>query len=259
MALSFLSNCIGMLFALVLIMSNKKTHIGVDGYVMMVEIECDYTKDNMEDMVLNWRYIFNKKEIVHYDTNIKEFAGYTECGVRNAAEWSKDKARLAGYLAAVERYCKYNFGVFKSSTLDRRVPPTVRISSSKQPGLQNPNILICYVMGFYPQEVNITWLKNGVETPEVKSSQLLPDGDWSYQTHMYLELPHKAGDTYTCKVEHSSLQEPIRMDWDPSMPESDRNKVIIGASGLVLGLIIAAAGGMYYKKKSSGRILVPTN
>lgn len=40
---------------------------------------------------------------------------------------------------------------------------------------------------------------------------------------------------------------------DPSLPESDRNKIAIGASGLVLGIVLSAAGFIYYKKKSSGQ------
>ncbi|KAJ8264764.1 hypothetical protein GJAV_G00154860 [Gymnothorax javanicus] len=46
---------------------------------------------------------------------------------------------------------------------------------------------------------------------------------------------------------------------DPSMSEVSQNQVIIGASGLVLGLIITSAGVIYYKKKSTGRILVPSS
>jgi len=37
------------------------------------------------------------------------------------------------------------------------------------------------------------------------------------------------------------------------MPDIERNKIAIGSSGLVLGIIIAAAGLIYYKKKSSGQ------
>lgn len=36
------------------------------------------------------------------------------------------------------------------------------------------------------------------------------------------------------------------------MPESERNKVAIGASGLVLGLVLALAGLIYYKRKANG-------
>ncbi|KAF7198889.1 E-S beta chain-like, partial [Nothobranchius furzeri] len=44
-----------------------------------------------------------------------------------------------------------------------------------------------------------------------------------------------------------------------SMPESERNQIAIGASGLILGLILSLAGFIYYKRKSRGRVLVPSN
>ena len=34
---------------------------------------------------------------------------------------------------------------------------------------------------------------------------------------------------------------------------TERNKIAIGASGLVLGIVLSAAGFIYYKKKSSGQ------
>uniref|UniRef100_A0A8C1V742 MHC class II beta chain N-terminal domain-containing protein n=1 Tax=Cyprinus carpio TaxID=7962 RepID=A0A8C1V742_CYPCA len=49
----------------------------------------------------------------------------------------------------------------------------------------------------------------------------------------------------SCMVEHASF--------NLSLPESERNKIAIGAFGLVLGIIIAAAGLIYYKKKSTGQ------
>ena len=38
------------------------------------------------------------------------------------------------------------------------------------------------------------------------------------------------------------------------MPESERNKIAIGASGLILGLTLSLAGIIYYKKKAGGQI-----
>lgn len=45
-----------------------------------------------------------------------------------------------------------------------------------------------------------------------------------------------------------------RLSSDPSMPESEKNKIAIGASGLILGLILTLAGFIYYKTKSRGLI-----
>ncbi|KPP56627.1 MHC class II beta chain-like, partial [Scleropages formosus] len=87
----------------------------------------------------------------------------------------------------------------------------------------------------------------------------LYDGDWYHQIHSYLELTPTSGETIACQVQHSSLPKPKIYNWDPSMSDGDRNKVIIGTSGLVLGLILSLAGVIYYKKKSTGRILVPTS
>lgn len=39
---------------------------------------------------------------------------------------------------------------------------------------------------------------------------------------------------------------------DPLLSESDRNKLITGAAGVVLGLIMAAGGLIYYKIKHTG-------
>uniref|UniRef100_A0A3Q1GYB3 H-2 class II histocompatibility antigen, E-D beta chain-like n=1 Tax=Acanthochromis polyacanthus TaxID=80966 RepID=A0A3Q1GYB3_9TELE len=61
------------------------------------------------------------------------------------------------------------------------------------------------------------------------------------------------GEKISCVVEHASLKDPLRTDWDPSMPESERNKIAIGASGLVLGLVLSLAGFIYYKRKARGQ------
>lgn len=38
---------------------------------------------------------------------------------------------------------------------------------------------------------------------------------------------------------------------EPS-PDSGRDKIAVGAAGLLLGLVFSVAGLIYYKKKSSG-------
>ncbi|KAJ8377957.1 hypothetical protein AAFF_G00250200 [Aldrovandia affinis] len=121
-------------------------------------------------------------------------------------------------------------------------------------------MLVCSVYDFYPQGIKVTWLSDGTEmTSDVTSTEELADGDWYYQIHSHMEYTPKSGETISCKVEHSSVPQGKVVNWDSSfLPEAERNKVIIGASALVLGLIIIIAGVVYYKKKSTGRILVPS-
>ncbi|XDV48673.1 hypothetical protein PO909_018057 [Leuciscus waleckii] len=117
---------------------------------------------------------------------------------------------------------------------------------------------MCSAYEFYPEKIKVSWLRDGtLMTTDVTSTMEMADGDWYYQIHSHLEYTPKSGEKISCVVEHASSSQPIVKDWNPSMPESERNKIAIGSSGLVLGIIIAAAGLIYYKKKSSGRILVP--
>ncbi|MBN3324564.1 HB2D protein, partial [Atractosteus spatula] len=222
-------------------------------------MDCDFSGDSVEDVVYSRRHVFNQEEIVHFDTNIKKFEGYTADGVRTAEEWNKDTARLASMVADKDRYCKGNFNLIRNGTADRRVPPRVKVVSTKHTDSQHPTLLVCHAMDFYPPRMTVTWLRNGLEQPDVTSSEMLPHGDWTYQVHVYLETTPQPGDRYTCRVQHSSLGRPLEVDWDRSLAEGKRNKIIIGTSGLVLGLIIALAGGVYYKKKkSAGTQLFPT-
>ncbi|KTF74258.1 hypothetical protein cypCar_00044678 [Cyprinus carpio] len=79
---------------------------------------------------------------------------------------------------------------------------------------------MCSAYEFYPPHIKVSWLRDGKPvTSEVTSTMEMAD--------------------------------------DPSLLEYERNKVAIGASGLVLGIIITATGLIYFKKKSTGRALVP--
>lgn len=76
-------------------------------------------------------------------------------------------------------------------------------------------MLACYVWGFYPADVTITWRKNGQPVPPHSSAHktVQPNGDWTYQTISHLATTPSFGDTYTCVVEHIGAPEPILQDW----------------------------------------------
>ncbi|XP_014039502.2 rano class II histocompatibility antigen, A beta chain [Salmo salar] len=129
---------------------------------------------------------------------------------------------------------------------------------------RHPSMLTCSAYKFYPKQIRVTWLRNGQEvTSNMTSSEELANGDWHYQIHSYLEYTPTPGEKISCMVEHASFTEPKILHWDMSLPESGRNKIAIGASGLVLGVVFAAAGLLYYNRRKTtgggGRELVPTS
>uniref|UniRef100_A0A8C1S3P1 MHC class II beta chain-like n=1 Tax=Cyprinus carpio TaxID=7962 RepID=A0A8C1S3P1_CYPCA len=219
---------------------------------------CFYSSPDLSDMVYINSYYFNKYLLTQFNSTLGRFVGFSEYGMRVAEYWNNDTSILQRQRGEADGFCKYNAQNYDSAIRSKAVKPKVKLSSVTQTGGGHPAVLMCSAYEFYPQHIKVSWLRNGEEvTSDVTSNMEMADGDWYYQIHSELEYSPKTGEKISCMVEHASFSKPMIYDWDPSLPESERNKIAIGASGLVLGIILAVAGLIYYKKKSEGRILVP--
>ncbi|KAF5891097.1 MHC class II beta chain, partial [Clarias magur] len=223
-----------------------------DGHSLSMPVWCFWSKDDMSDMELIESYVFNKINYMEFNSTLGKFIGYTELGVKNADVQNKDTAALAARKAQAETVCKGNAGNYYSAILSKTVEPEVEVQSVKQSDGSHPAMLMCSAYSFYPPHIKVTWLRNGKEVQGgVTSTEEMADGDWYYQVHSHLEYMPESGEEISCVVEHASFSKPMSYKWDPSMSEPDKSKIAIGASGLVLGVVLSAAGFIYYRKKCS--------
>ncbi|MEQ2303728.1 hypothetical protein AMECASPLE_019902 [Ameca splendens] len=230
------------------------------GFMHYTTDRCEFTSPDLKDIEYINSYYYNKLEYARFDSRVGKYVGYTEFGVKNAERWNNDPSLLAARKAQKETYCQHNIGIWYQNALSKSVEPTVRLYSRAPPAGSHPAMLVCRVYNFYPKQIKVSWLRDGREvTSDVTTTDEMQNGDWYYQVHSTLEYTPRSGEKISCRVEHASLKEPLITDWSPSMPESEKNKLAIGASGLILGLILSLAGFIYYKRKARGRILVPTN
>uniref|UniRef100_A0A667Z6R2 Ig-like domain-containing protein n=1 Tax=Myripristis murdjan TaxID=586833 RepID=A0A667Z6R2_9TELE len=211
-----------------------------DGFKNYAVGHCVFNSSEMKDIEYICSFYYNKDEFIRFSSSVGEFVGYTELGVKIAERWNNDTAFLAMARAEKETVCK----------LTSVAPSDVTLSSVTPPGGKHTHMLMCSVYDFFPKHISVKWLRDGkVTTSDVTSTEELADGDWYYQIHSHLEFTPRSGEKISCMVEHISLSDPLIRDWDPSLPESERNKIAIGASGLILGLILSLAGFIYYKRK----------
>nr|ADZ99148.1 MHC class II antigen [Epinephelus coioides] len=231
-----------------------------DGFRWYALDRCVFNSTDPKDIEYISSSYYNKLEFLRFSSSLGKYVGYTELGVKNAERLNNDPSILARRRAEKERYCVTSVGLDYQAALTKSAEPYVRLHSVTPSGDKHSAMLVCSVFDFYPKKIKVSWLRDGKEvTSDVTSTDELADADWYYQIHSHLEYTPRSGEKISCVVEHTSLREPRVTDWDPSMPESERNKIAIGASGLILGLVLSLAGFIYYKRKARGRILVPSN
>ncbi|XP_051630328.1 class II histocompatibility antigen, B-L beta chain-like isoform X5 [Manacus candei] len=213
--------------------------------------ECHFI-NGTERVRLVQRHIYNQEQLLHFDSDLGVYVGDTPYGESLAKQWNREPEELELIRSMVDVFCRHNYEVFTPFTVNRRVPPSVSISlvpSSSQPG---PGRLLCSVMDFYPAPVQVRWFQDGQELPEhVVATDVVPNGDWTYQVLVLLEIPPRHGVTYSCQVEHVSLEHPLSRHWEMP-PDTVRSKILVGVGGFVLGLVFLALGlGFYLREKSS--------
>ncbi|XP_068120864.1 uncharacterized protein [Hyperolius riggenbachi] len=134
----------------------------------------------------------------------------------------------------IEQLKKYiNYG---REDLERRVRPEVKVWGRQHP--DGVTRLQCLAYGFHPRAVDVKWVRNGEDhIPSDEASPILPHPDGTYQTRVSVEVPTREGDTYSCHVEHSSLNETLSIPWEMNS-EVDQPEILPGMKKVDEGMQI---------------------
>ncbi|XP_041490463.1 rano class II histocompatibility antigen, A beta chain-like [Microtus oregoni] len=221
-------------------------------FVYQVRGLCYYTNGTQRMRGVD-RYYYNREEFVRYDSDVGEFRAVTELGRPTAEYWNSQKDFMEQKRAEMETVCRHNYEVpLAVTSLRRREQPKVTVSLSRKEILNHHNRLVCSVTDFYPAQIKVRWFRNGQEQTEgVESTQLIQNGDWTYQVLVMLEMTPQRGDVYTCHVEHPSLQSPVTVEWS-AQSESAQSKMLSGIGGFVLGLIFLGLGFFVRHRSQKG-------
>ncbi|KAF1372655.1 hypothetical protein PFLUV_G00268160 [Perca fluviatilis] len=97
----------------------------------------------------------------------------------------------------------------------KHTPPKVQVYSHNPGEFGKDNTLICHVTGFHPPDITIQVMKDGVELPNAKQTDLAFKQDWHFHLTKSVPFTPMDGEKYTCKVTHGSTVKDYA--WEPNM------------------------------------------
>ncbi|XP_077303659.1 immunoglobulin kappa light chain-like [Lithobates pipiens] len=228
-------------------------------------IPCTFTSDeDLKGSVIIWYY----KDSVILRTG--DSAGY------NTSKYYMDKDQALNGTAnlRISNISVADGGIYKCSVSYKEFQQqtiTVTIQAAPKITVVNDLVMInktsflcCEISGFYPVDINITWLWDGVPLGNVLEGKLQnnPDGTYSINSSIILRLTEEDRKrNFSCRVQHVSLIKPLDKDLqliygDEKMSNDFDYKVetiILGCSCGLLAVAIIIICCLWWKQIQGAR------
>ncbi|ELW47138.1 IgG receptor FcRn large subunit p51 isoform X1 [Tupaia chinensis] len=131
--------------------------------------------------------------------------------------------------------------------LEGKEPPSMRLKA--RPGSPGFSVLTCSAFSFYPPELQLRFLRNGLAAGSGEGD-LGPNGDGSF--HAWSSLVVKRGDEhhYRCLVRHAGLAQPLTVELES--PATSLVPVVAVVISLALLIAAAVGGALLWRRMRSG-------
>ncbi|KAL1286613.1 HLA-L2 [Ovibos moschatus] len=197
-----------------------------------------------------WQFGYDGREYIALNEDLRSWTAADA-----AAQISKRNAVTAGgadhYRNYLEGRCVEGLRRYLETgkdTLLRADPPKAHVTH--HPISKRVVTLRCWALGFYPEEISLTWQRDGEDqTQDMELVETRPSGDGTFQKWAALVVPSGEEQRYTCRVQHEGLPDPLTLRWEPPQTSFLTMGIIVG---LVLLVVAVVAGAVIWMKKRSG-------
>ncbi|XP_054444267.1 HLA class I histocompatibility antigen, alpha chain G-like [Pteronotus mesoamericanus] len=174
----------------------------------------------------------------------EDLSSWTAADMAAQITWRKlvelpDAGRRRGVLGDLCVHWLHLFLENGKKTLLRADPPKTHVT--RHTTYDREVTLRCWALGFYPADITLTWQRDGEDlTQDTETVETRPAGDGTFQTWAAVAVPPGQEQSYTCRVGHAGLPEPLTLRWDPP-PGTTVPIVGIAAALGLLGAVVAVA------------------
>ncbi|XP_072406453.1 class I histocompatibility antigen, F10 alpha chain-like isoform X1 [Chiloscyllium punctatum] len=190
--------------------TNQTSGVHILQFIRTVEITADGSVKRSMNVG------FDGKDFISLEPDRMRWVASNHFAVKIKENWDSDKERNRHWKwhleeELVERLkSRLHFG---KQYFARKIQPEVFISRREPNGRDKPLTLSCLVTGFYPVDIEVTWLRNGEVMSGTYSSGVRPNHDGTHQIQKEIEINAGDEDQYSCQIEHSSLAEAQLYQW----------------------------------------------
>ncbi|XP_073454385.1 putative HLA class I histocompatibility antigen, alpha chain H isoform X2 [Aquarana catesbeiana] len=179
-----------------------------NGLVLQVRFWCLMSGDEDDNYSGYEEFAANGDLFIALDTFMSTYVSLMVDAKKITDAWNSRKSSAEKQKWYMEQECKTWFKVYldyMKETL-KPVSPEVKVWGHHQS--EEKTRLHCLAYGFHPRPVDVKWMRNGEDdVPSDEISPILPHPDGTYQIRVSVEVPTREGDTYSCHVDHSSLDD----------------------------------------------------
>ncbi|XP_061300306.1 LOW QUALITY PROTEIN: class I histocompatibility antigen, F10 alpha chain-like [Pezoporus flaviventris] len=186
------------------------------------------------------------QDFITFDMDTMTFIAADAAAQVTKRKWEHDGSVAEHQKNYLENTCVEwlkNYVRYGQLELERRVPPTVRVSGKETDGILT---LTCRAHGFYPRPIVLSWLKDSeVRDQDTKWGSIAPNSDGTYYMWASIEASPRDKDRYRCQVEHASLLQPGLYALEP---QSDLHSTLLVVAVVMLIIILITIGGVFWKR-----------
>ncbi|XP_052388717.1 zinc-alpha-2-glycoprotein isoform X2 [Carassius gibelio] len=195
-------------------------------------------------------YGFDGEDFMSFDSDTQQWIEKNPKAKETKIKWDQQTGRNK----LLHHYLKTCTDWISSFNNTKKNSPDVGLFVKKAPDDHSKLVLICLVTGFYPRDIEMNIRLNRINIQNQISSGVRPNDDETFQMRSSVKIDRNHRGSYDCHVIHSSLTEPVSVNWDGTCIDCEKGVlwfVIAGLAVLVLVLVLAVIGYCIYKKKKS--------